>query len=262
MSENFTQHRLKLLLRNDIISDYRSHITSSGVMAIIMMASALVSVGFGHIEHDYYQGWFIGMLFIWGTIAASCIFNELHDKSKNEAYLLLPASALEKTIARVIYITVFFVAYLLLFTILVSLITEGINLLLFGRHNSLFNPFNLIVWEAIVVFLVIQSVFFLGAAWFRSLHWFKTVLSISAIGTCLSIVALISFRVFYADFFIGLLQPSPDIFVAMTNNFGSNMELYRSILLLCNFLFFIVLAPFCWFVAWMRIKETQVNHGI
>jgi hypothetical protein len=262
MSENFSQHRLKLLLRNDIVSDYRSHITSSSVMAIIIIVSSIISVGFGHIEHDYYLGWFIGMLFIWGTITASCIFNELHDKSKNEAYLLLPASTLEKTIARVIYITVFFVTYLLLFTMLVSLVTEGTNLLLFGRHNSLFNPFSLIIWEAIVIFLVIQSLFFLGAAWFRSLHWFKTVISISAIGSGLSVVALISFRIFYADFFIGPLQPSPDIFVAITNNFSSNMGLYRSILLLCNILFFVVLAPFCWFVAWMRIKETQVTHGI
>jgi hypothetical protein len=26
--------------------------------------------------------------------------------------------------------------------------------------------------------------------------------------------------------------------------------------------YFVVLPPFCWFVAWLRVTETQVSHGI
>lgn len=262
MNEQFTWHRLGLLIRNDIVSGYRPILFTLTVLAIIMMLSAIPSVGFGHIDHGFYFDWFIGMLCIWGSITASFTFRGLHDKTKNENYLLLPASALEKTIARILNVSVFFVTYLLLFTTLVSLVTEGINLLAFGRYNSLFNPFDQEVWIVISTFLVAQSVFFLGSAWYRKLHWFITVLSIFVIGIGLGVLALIAFRILFADFFIGLLLPSPGFFVAMANIYSSNKDLWDTVLMVLKVLYFSVLAPFCWFVAWLRVKETQVSHGV
>lgn len=262
MNGQFTWHRLGLLIRNDIISDYRSVLTGSAVLAVIMLLIAIPSVGLGHIDHAYYFGWFAGTLIIWGTVAASEAFKELHDKTKNERYLLLPASALEKTIARILNVTVLFVPYLLLFITLVSLITEGLNLLVFGRYNGLFNPFDPQIWELIGVFLVLQSLFFLGGAWFRNLHWFKTVLSVFTIAIGTGVLVFISFRIFYADYFIGLLTPSPGFFVVMTNTLSANIDLYHTTLSLLKILYFSVVAPFCWFVAWLRVKETQVSHGV
>jgi hypothetical protein len=43
---------------------------------------------------------------IWGTIAASLAFDELHDKEKNDAYLLLPASSVEKTLISLFSVSV------------------------------------------------------------------------------------------------------------------------------------------------------------
>lgn len=262
MNEQFTWHRLGLLIRNDIVGGYRPILCTFAVLAIIMMLSAIPSVGFGHIDHGFYFDWFVGMLCIWGSIAASFTFHGLHDKTKNESYLLLPASALEKTIARILKISVIFVTYLLLFTTLISLVTEGINLLAFGRYNSLFNPFDQEVWICIGTFLVVQSMFFLGAAWFRTLHWFKTVLSVSVIGIGLGVLTLVAFRILFADFFIGLVVPSPGFFVAMANIYSSNKDLWDTVWMVLKVLYFSVLAPFCWFVAWLRVKETQVSHGI
>ncbi len=262
MNEQFTWHRLGLLIRNDIVSGYRPILCTFTVLAIIMMLSAIPSVGFGHIDHGFYFEWFMGMLCIWGTIVASFSFRELHNKTKNESYLLLPASALEKTIARILKISVFFVTYLLLFTTLISLVTEGINLLAFGRYNSLFNPFDQEVWICIGTFLVVQSMFFLGAAWFRTLHWFKTVLSVFVIGIGLGVLALIAFRIFFADFFIGLFIPSPGFFVAMGDFHSLHKDLCDTVCMVLKVLYFGVLAPFCWFVAWLRVKETQVSHGV
>ena len=108
-----------------------------------------------------------------------------------------------------------------------------------------------------------QSVFFLGAAWFRNLHWFKTVLSVSVIGIGLGVLALFAFRIFFADFFIGLLVPAPSVFVAITKIFNSNsVELIHTVSMVLRVLYFGLLAPFCWFVAWLCVKETQVSHGV
>ena len=124
------------------------------------------------------------------------------------------------------------------------------------------NPLDPEVWDAISTFLVVQSVFFLGAAWFRSLHWFKTVLSVSAIGIGLGVLALIAFRIFFADFFIGLLVPSPGLYVALANIYSSNKDLYDAVCMIMIVIYFGALAPFFWFVAWLRVKETQVSHGV
>ena len=29
-----------------------------------------------------------------------------------------------------------------------------------------------------------------------------------------------------------------------------------------SFTYFYLLAPFCWFVAWLRVSEAQVSHGV
>ena len=78
-----------------------------------------------------------------GIIASSRAFRPLHDKTRNEAYLLLPASALEKTLARLLAVTAGLVTYLLVFSTVVALVVESLNLLFFGSRNGFFNPFDL-----------------------------------------------------------------------------------------------------------------------
>ena len=258
MNQQFTWHRLGLLIRNDFIGGYRSYLNIGTVILIIMALNAIPAAGFGNISESLYNKYFTAILFLWGTPQASLALQELTDKRLNDSFLLLPASAVEKTIARYLYSSVFFVVHILVYTTVACFVLEGINQLMFGLHNGLFNPFDPYVWKIIAVFMAIQPVFFLGGAWFKRARWFKTIMSVFAIGVFLGCLLLITFLVFFAGSF-------HDVYALSPGNFGdidADLHLFGGSLLLLKILFYGVLPPFCVFVTWLRMRETQVSHGI
>lgn len=258
MNEKFTWRRLGLLIRNNFIGSYRSNITIATVIFIIMALNAIPAAGFSQFNENFYYSVFAGMIFWWGTVYASLAFLDLLDKKLNEGFLLLPASTLEKTIARYLHSSIFFVVQVLVFTTLAAFILEGTNMLLFGRHNGLFNPFDAEVWKIIGLFMVIQPVFFLGGACFKRVRWFKTILTLSVICMLLGILMFVTSLIFFAGSFQDLYIFSPGDFQDM----GVNMQLFRGTALVLKILFYGVVPPFCFLVVWLRVKETQVSHGI
>ena len=250
MSELLSARRLGLLLKNDIIDRYRSVLLVSATVLAIMVINVVLN-GFSGGGGNAYMGWFPALLFGWGTIVASYSFAELHDKSKNHAYLSLPASALEKTLARLLYGTVGFVLYVLVFTSVASFIAEGVAAGIYGRGNRPFNPFEPGVWLLIGNFIVVQSMFFLGAAWFRKMHYIKTVMSLAAISMGLSILLVLLARIVFAPNFSGWTFPG-DLPVRTLEGAWAGIRI----------LYFVALPILCWSVAWLRVKETQVSHGV
>jgi len=258
MNEQFTWRRLGLLIRNNFIASYRSNLTIATVIFIIMALNVIPAAGFSQFKENFYYSVFAGMIFWWGTVYASLAFLDLLDKKMNEGFLLLPASTLEKTVARYLHSSIFFVVQILVFTTLAAFILEGTNMLLFGRHNGLFNPFDQEVWKVIGVFMVIQPLFFLGGAWFKRTRWFKTILTLSVIGILLGIILFVTSLIFFAGSFHDLYIFSPGDF----KDLDVNMHLFNGTVTVLKILFYGVMPPFCFFVVWLRVKETQVSHGI
>jgi hypothetical protein len=263
MNRHLNWRRLGLLIRNDFLEGMRGYLTAFTVITIIIMLNAIPSAGYGELKEDYYNDAFAFMLLLWGSIHVSIIFKELSDKRLNESYLLLPASTLEKTLARYLHGSVFFIFYVLVYTTLISLLTEGLNQLLFERSNSLFNPFSNEVWQLIGVFMVIQPVFFLGAAWFRRARWFKTVLSLFIVLFCLALLAVVSCFIFFGADMQGIMligMPGADHDGGL--NWQVNDELFGYIVTGLKVLCFAVAPPFCCYLTWLRVRETQVSHGV
>ncbi len=255
MNEIFSPRRLELLIRNDAIAGYRSLLTTSATLAGIVLILAMLSRGSASGNENFYLFWFIGMLLIWGPIASSRSFKELHDKTENESYLLLPASALEKTIARLLSVTVIFIGYLLVFTSLTSVVVESINSLLFGQRNQWFHPFDSMGWSLFGHFVVVQSLYFLGAAWFRKNHFIKTTLAITIACIGLTVLALVILRF--------VLVPSFD---DLELRIDSLYSLYHGAIDVVQIgvtaLYFVGLPVMCWVAAWLRVRETQVSDGV
>ena len=258
MNEQFTWHRLGILIRNDFIAGYRGYLNIGTVIFIIMALNVIPNAGFGNTSESIYYKFFTAMLFLWGTPHASRALQELTDKRLNESFLLLPASAVEKTISRYLYSSVFFVAHILVYTTLACFILEGINQLMFGLHNGQFNPFDPYVWQTIAVFMAVQPIFFLGGAWFKSARWFKTIMFVFVIAALLGAVLLVSFLLFFAGSFHDVYALSPGNF----DDISAELHLFGGSMLALKILFYGVLPPFCVFVTWLRIRETQVSHGI
>ena len=251
MSDQLSPQRLLWLLRADALRNYRSWLVVSGTIALVTLLVSLLGAWDRDVGPGFYDAVFIVILFGWGTLATSEAFADLHGRGTNTAFLLLPASALEKTAARLLLYTVGLVLYLLVFTTALSLALEGINMLLFGVQRELFSPLDRTVWMIVPHYVVVQGLFFLGGAWFRKVRFVKTVGAVVAIWFGLvSIAAMIAWVVGSGDFlFDG--GPAPAFF--------NSLERLGDV---ATIVYFYVLPAFCWFVAWLRVTETQVSHGI
>jgi hypothetical protein len=248
---------LWLLLRGDFVADWRVDVIVCGTLIAVMLIGSMITVLQGGETDSYYLGWYFGGLFIWAPIAASFSFRELHDKARNEAYLLLPASALEKMLARLLQATIIFFAFLLIFMTVASALIEGINLLVFGRRNGLFDASHEAVLAPVGLFLVNVSLYFLGAAWFRKFHFIKTALTLTAIPIALTCLAAVTLSVTFDDFSRGPIEGT-----AFYNYYVAHRGLLDALLGTLKVLFFVGLPLLCWYVAWLRVKETEVSHGV
>ena len=263
MNEHFSWLRLGLLIRNDFVSGYRLYLNAFAVVAIGMLLNSIPAAGFGYMKEGFYYNWFTGMVVIWGSIHASLMFTELYDKKRNEAWLLLPASALEKTLARYLQGSVFFILQNLIFVTAAALVIESFNLFMFGRNNGLFNPFNPRVWDAIGIFMVIQPIYFLGGAWFRRARWFKTVITIFVLNFVLGMVAVVAFLILFAGYYSGHGWILPSDMTLDGSGLNENAAmLFGATVIFLKVLCYGVMPLFCWYVAWLRVKETQVSYGI
>ena len=116
-------------------------------------------------------------------------------------------------------------------------------------------PLDAMEWHIFGHFLVIQSLYFLGAAWFRKNHFIKTTLAITIACIGLALLALAVLRF--------VLIPSFDDFEISVDNLYS---LYQGVIdaaaMGLAVLYFVGLPVMCWLVAWLRVRETQVSDGV
>lgn len=248
MSEQLSWQRLLRLLRNDVVRSARSALVISGTAALVALVVSVSGAYDGDVGQTtlFYRAFFIATLFAWGTIATSVSFSDMHGRLTNAAFLMLPASALEKTLSRLLIHTIGLVAYLLVFTMVLSWVLEGINTLWIGERRGFFSPYDDVAWMLVPHFLVAQSLFFLGAAWFRKIHFVKTV------GVVIGIVTgLVAFAVLVA----WLLGPRGTAGFVIDDPIDWIVEV-------APWLYYAALPLVCWFVAWLRVTETQVSHGV
>ena len=254
MNDIFSPQRLRLLIRGDIVTGYRSLLVVSGTLAGVILVAALATHGGVLRDGDFYRRCFGLALFVWGLVASSRAFRPLHDRTRNEAYLLIPASALEKMLARLLAVTVGLVAYLLVFIGLVSVVVETLNLLLYGGRHAFFDPFDRTVWSSIFVYIVLQSFYFLGGAWFRRTHFVKTTLALTLAVAGFACFTALTVRIVFAGYWLDV----GDVFFvleqlgrARASGIGAVVHGVALLLPLA-----------CWWIAWLRLEEAQVSDGV
>jgi hypothetical protein len=250
VNDQLSLQRLAFVLRSDLMRTYRSALLISGTAALVALVVSLLGAYDGDVGQGptFYRVFFIAAVFTWGTIATSVCFSDMHGRGTNIAFLLLPASALEKTLSRLLIHTVGLIAYLLLFTTLLSWALEGINTLWIGERRGFFSPLDEVGWMLVPHFLVAQALFFIGAAWFRKFQFVKTVGTVIAIQIGLSVIAV-----------------SLAWMVGPTRCLNANCYQFPMVDWISDaatIAYFYLLPPFCWFVAWLRVGEAQVSHGI
>jgi hypothetical protein len=250
VNDQLSLRRFGFVLRGDLMRSYRSALLICGTAALVALVVSLAGAYDGDVGQGplFYRIFFIATLFAWGTIATSVCFSDLHGRGTNTAFLLLPASALEKTASRLLIYTAGLIACLLLLTTLLSFVLEGINTLWIGERREFFSPLDGLIWSLLPHFLVAQALFFLGAAWFRKVWFIKTV------GAVLGIVIGVGVIGVGLAWMVGPMQ--------CLNANCYQFPLFDWLSDAAPVVYFYLLPPFCWFVAWLRVSEAQVSHGI
>jgi len=254
--------RMGYLARRDLLNEWRGYAIASGAVAGAMFLQVIVQVLFSGRSSMDYTSFLTTTLFIWGSISASLAFSSLHDKTRNEVYLMLPASSLEKTLVRLLSVSAAIPLFIIVMLTLASLFTEGISSLLFQTVFSPLNPFQGIILRSLGYVVILQSIFFLGAAWFKKAHYIKTVLTLILLSIVIGVITAVLFRLFFASSFNGFHSPRMIHF-----DLGPMLELQFPVLMntlkiIGKVLLYGLLAPFCWFVAWLRVRETQSSDGV
>lgn len=262
MNQQFDLKRLGYLGRSYIIHNWRSQAVAAGAVAGVLFLVNFIGAWIGGVTTQDYSIYLIISMAIYSVVNASMSFTALHDKNHNEAYLLLPASSLEKVLVKLISTSVVLPFAIIVLITVTSIISEGLTGLIFQTGFAPLNPFLGIHFEAWLYVVIGQSIFFLGAAWFKKAHFIKTVLALAIMSIAFGILGGILFRIVFASYFNGFWIMK-NIDIDMENMMIQNYPgLANFLMYTARIIFYAILAPFCWFTAWLRVKETQTSDGV
>ena len=253
---SFRPVRIYLMLRNTIVLNRFSLMFAGAAVAGTLLFISLLDA-LGPCRPRLHQHLYLAVLFLGGLLLTSRSFKGLHDPVDSLPWLLLPASMLEKALARILLTTFVYVAGSMVFYILFSIVSEGLNYLVVKRHHLLFNPFDPMVLRGALSYMAIQAPFLLGAVYFRKHALSKTILSILAFSLIFGLGVLVAGRIILGDQLAGLVSethtPSAEFNVAWMQlaKFG------RTAAGAAKTVFWFVIPVVCWTTCYFRLKETE-----
>ncbi len=249
----FNINRLYLLTRRQILSNAYGWLIAFGAVAgSLLVISLLVAIS-RTSELTSLDGLYLSVMFIGGYVFTSNIFAELHQSQRSYQFLTLPVSATERLVSAWLITAVFFPVIALLGMAIIVLLANLIASFTFNitPFQQVFSEANFL---AIKVYFVTQSVFLLGATYFRKNNFLKTLLAL--------FVALVIYQLIIALAGWALFYPLVD---GPRMQFGSgaiNTEMETLFLNripgVVSFIFWYLTVPFFLVTTWFSLKERQV----
>ena len=234
------------------------------MFAVSFLIVLIINAKTGTIDLNVHYGFMSVILLVFGFIFTSMAFRDAHKKLLNHDWLMLPASTLEKFIEKlVLYAAVFPVVSVVVYMVF-TLIARLVIQVFLGEFFPGFNPFDAVIWQMIGHYIIAQSVFILGAAWFKKNNFIKTIIAIVVFSIIISLISSLVAWLVFNDYFWTLVRA--DFNISMDLGEGFNMGQFEtfgySILRLMKVLYFGVLAPVCWLGAWLKLREVEVKDGV
>jgi hypothetical protein len=258
---------IRLLIRKQLFEDRKGlviyAVAAFGAVFLFGLFRALTQNQAVDSFSTYYSQWFNNFLFFGGLIVTSITFSEsMHSKIRQHEWMTLPAHAHEKLIAKIIYLALLYPAALLIFMTISSLVTEGAAMLIIGRSVPIFRLYETEVWRSIGGYLVLNAVFLLGASYFTSAHFMKTVLSLILITLVFGLFAALIARVVYAPYIDSLFR-DPYLFdqFSLTFTTGDTPLLLKAGRVISRILQ-VAIVPFCYLVTYLRIREKEALNAV
>lgn len=252
--------RLWLLCKREINEKRKQIVIFALVLILILLLSELIGVvsaqfkGTTHVE--IYDAYLFNFLFLGGFIATSLAFStDLFSKKGQHHYLMLPAENWEKFSSKALVYVIGYPLFVIILFSLTSLIGETLFFLLFKDPFVPFIPWRKTVLILLLHYVVLNSVFFLGATYFKSAHFIKTVLVLLTLMFGFSLFSMALVRIIFNSYFEGFIGISSKQFFAISAYLGKLERIMK-------LLYWIVLAPFCYLVAYFRLQEVEATDAI
>ncbi len=211
--------RIMKLIKNDLLMQSKT----------ILMAGIATAVLFLFFNTNDIKGMYVPFLHLIGLTITGYAFSDVHDKKRGYRYLLLPASSFEKFFSRWFSTSML---YLLSFSVLLYAL-------------GFLAPYE--IWQAIPGYLILQSVFLLGAIYFKKNVLLKTGLLISLpvvlVPVILIFISLVNFNWI-------ILMVTNDLSSFASFSAGTNWGIY--------YFSKLFLAPICLLIGYIRFKECEI----
>jgi len=261
-SEIFSHLRLGYLARRDILTNWKQVLIAASAISGTGIFLSLVNCFFSNPNDLYFTGYFNTILFPAGFIISSMMFRDMHNRSKNHEWLMIPCSTFEKLLSRWIISSIGFALVSLALFWVTSVLSMGVNELTLGKHHGIFNPFVPGIWVKVGHYMILQSIFLKGASFFRKQHFIKTILALIVILLVISILSTLSFQFIFSNYF--------DSGFFSRWSFGNDLSIhdsnlngcYHTISLVIKVFYFGLLAPMCWAFTYYRLKGVEVKDGV
>ncbi len=261
-------NRFGLLINREIQTSKRDLSIYALTLFLILFASETIrsfvsqysQVGFGPAG---YASLFPNFLILGGLIITSLSFaDDMFSKNGQQQWLMLPATSLEKFLAKGLLSAFAYPIALVVVFFLSSVITEPIQLLFFGDPITLFNPFTRDVASQFALYWVWQSIFLLGATYFHKGHFFKTVLALGVIGIAFASLALLFVKIVFSIKYGSALRTFDVVFSFDSLLFNPANGAVGAFRVLGKLLYYVALPLFCWVTAFFRVQEVQATDAV
>ncbi len=251
LEKHFDSYRLGLLIKLYLYSSWKVIALTVSILfgfhfvvgfLLDMYVSDSISV-YSHVEN------YISAMIFGGVILTSLSIRFFGHDLRRYQFLTLPASTLEKVLCVWLLTTV---GWVVLFTMLYICYAWGLNIIgawLFPSVSfETFEVFSSSNWLAIRYYMVVQSVFMLGAVYFKSYALPKTVLSLLVFAILFGVCAVLVMK---------------ETFMSEHYCEGGTCELFdevwkNPVWSLLMMLFWWILAPLSWFFSFFGLMEEEV----
>jgi hypothetical protein len=235
----------QFLLRQGTLNIQPLLIAIGGIFGILMLISFLTAY-FNPGDLDNMIPLYLVVFFISGFIFTSRVFSELNTPQRSYFFLTLPVSTFEKVLGSWILCSPI---YSLFYLAIVSVIFF-FSALIAQQPIAFVEIFRAGTFHTIGAYMVIQTVFFLGACAFRNYNFVKTLFTLFIIAVGLAAFSATVGGLLFYGHFKGDFNDD-----AMGGDFPDTAEyIFTKVI---PFIFWYLLGPFLLIVSYFKLKERQ-----
>lgn len=251
-NQTFDFRRFSLLLQKEFLTGNKKSLIVLGAVFGLMMLFAWFLIetkdGYQYLNFNMFPL----VLFGGGFVFTSVMYYEFSKKTGTHHYLSLPASTFEKFLSKWLITAVLFpIVTVLLFWIYVKLADQ----LHFSYTEEKITTWFINNWWTLFfirIYLILQSVFLLGAIAFQKYTFFKTALVSILSFALFVIICLIAHRIIFAAYYDGL-----EIVENLDTNHATRDFVIGTMTKWIEYAAYFLFPPIMWVAGFFKLKEKE-----